>query len=676
MSWLNPGLLWLAALAAVPLILHILLRERLTRVLFPSLRFLKGEGRQLLTRRRWLENLLLALRIACVLLLIAAFARPLVGGGSGPTGTSQHEVVILLDVSRSMTIGKRMEDARREAEAVLAKSPGGALLAVATFADVGSAAVGAAKDRDDAAAMIARAAPTGAGTDALAALDRAIDSVRGSTGEIHLISDLQAIGFPRTHEPRHPPTGWTVRVHKVGGGDVQTDGAVAISGGSFPAEITPSERNLAVTARIANSGPERTVDAKLIVDGKELDRRTVHLPQDGEAVASLVGTVRAAGDHPASVSLLAAPIALPGDDSFSFVARVVDKVRVAVLDGNPSDDSASDSAYYVGMALNSGAESPYAAEIERSLGDLKGRDVAVLTAVESLGADDAKRLDAFVRAGGGLLIGLGPGIDPARFNAALGSLLPARMRAWSEGSHYLVAADATHPLVAALIGDGKSDLGAARFSGAADVMDSQDAHVVMRFDDERPALIEARRGAGTVLLFTGCLDRRASYFPLHPLFVPFIRESLRQLASRTQRSRSLAAGETVAVPAGATVVDPAGHERAVAAPTAVSLGQPGIWTVRSAAGPGPGDGAITLYAVNADARESQLAALEVAEVEKLVTAPTQVQVRAVGRGLERVLMPDEKLAAERRWNLGWWFLIALAALLPIELRLAQAASRT
>jgi hypothetical protein len=194
--------------------------------------------------------------------------------------------------------------------------------------------------------------------------------------------------------------------------------------------------------------------------------------------------------------------------------------------------------------------------------------------------------------------------------------------------------------------------------------------VVLRFDDGRPALLEARRGAGTVMLFAGCLDRRAGDFPLRPLYVPFVREAMRQLAARAAHARPLVAGESVAVPSGTVVIDPDGAKRTIAQGRSLALDEAGIWRVEA-------EGGARLYAVNADPRESQLAALEPAEVERLLAPPRQAELRQVGGGrLERVLQADERLAAEHELSIGWWLLIALAALLPIELLVAQAASRT
>src|ERR1043166_5911194 len=99
-----------AALAAVilPVLAHLLFRRRSRPVDLGTLRFLKVAVRQG-TRRRWLKRwLLLALRLACVVLLVLLFARPYRaefagGGGAGLT-------VLLIDRSASMA---RKRDGQR-----------------------------------------------------------------------------------------------------------------------------------------------------------------------------------------------------------------------------------------------------------------------------------------------------------------------------------------------------------------------------------------------------------------------------------------------------------------------------------------------------------------------------------------------------------------------------------
>ena len=76
MAFLNASLLAGGALMAIPVILHLLMRQKPRQLVFPALRFVK-ERRESNTRRLRLRHwLLLALRCAAVGLVAVALARP------------------------------------------------------------------------------------------------------------------------------------------------------------------------------------------------------------------------------------------------------------------------------------------------------------------------------------------------------------------------------------------------------------------------------------------------------------------------------------------------------------------------------------------------------------------------------------------------------------------------
>jgi len=675
MSWLNPSLLWLALLALVPLLLHFLLRERVRKLAFSAVRFLRAQSREVLARHRWLERLLTVLRMACVLLLVVGFARPFFAEGPGARGTAQHELVVMLDVSRSMLYASRFREAQEQAEKLIESAEPGTALTVVTFADESSVAVNEAPDRSAALELVKRAKPVGSSTDILGALDKVLKRLdeRNGRGELHLISDLQASGISRGRDIRRAPAGYRCRVHAIGAKTPAANEGIAVEGGAFSSDITPKDNNLTVSARIFNRGKAREVEARLVCDGKALAIKKVSLPQNGEAVVALTGTLRELGGHAGQVEVAGAPVTLPDDDHFHFVARVVNKVRVVVLRqaGPQPGEGNLDAAFYLVRALNAGADSPIQAETHDKLPPLDGVDVVILAQVPAMPAADAERLDKFLRAGGGLFAGLGENVDVAAFNGRLGRLLPARLRAWhvSDEDSFLVVADAKHPLVTHLVGEG-GDLTTARFHGSWDLKDSQGSQVILRFNDNRPALLESRCGKGIVMLLAAGLDTRAGDFPLRAMFVPFFQESVRLLLARSEQQNALAAGETIVVPAGGSIVLPDDSEQRAAGSESLSLfaTQPGIYRMKCS-------GKTTLYAVNANPGESDLAMADPLELEKMLDSAAASEIRKTASGYERVLLPGDKLAAEHRHKIGWWCLCALAVLLALELWLAGAASR-
>lgn len=192
MNFLAPWALLLSVVAAVPLLLHLLRRRTGERVEFPALRYLLRAEREHAREVRLRNLLLLLVRIALVLAIAAALARPigpLPGVGHPPTA-----VAILLDNSASTAAvvggSTLLEQEKRAARALLgAAREGDQLVLVTMDGEVRSGsreALGAALD--------SLRAMDGAG-DAVAALRRAESAVVASElpeRRVVVLTDAQA----------------------------------------------------------------------------------------------------------------------------------------------------------------------------------------------------------------------------------------------------------------------------------------------------------------------------------------------------------------------------------------------------------------------------------------------------------------------------------------------------
>src|SRR5437763_5140787 len=100
MNFLAPAFLGGLAAIAVPVIIHLINRERKVVVEFPSLMFLQRIPYRSVRRQKIRHLLLLLMRCAALALLVAAFARPFFQKRQTAIGNSgARDVVILLDRS-------------------------------------------------------------------------------------------------------------------------------------------------------------------------------------------------------------------------------------------------------------------------------------------------------------------------------------------------------------------------------------------------------------------------------------------------------------------------------------------------------------------------------------------------------------------------------------------------
>src|ERR1051325_8437585 len=117
MNFVHPLFLIGLAGAALPVIIHLLTRDRVRKVEFSTLRFFAKNSQRVLRRKKWQEMVLLALRMVMCALMGVAFARPFLGAkkDEGAGMMARRARVVLADVSGSMGRGDAGEKMKKMA---------------------------------------------------------------------------------------------------------------------------------------------------------------------------------------------------------------------------------------------------------------------------------------------------------------------------------------------------------------------------------------------------------------------------------------------------------------------------------------------------------------------------------------------------------------------------------
>src|SRR5204862_732613 len=118
MAFRTPAFLIGLSAIAIPILVHLIQREKKRVIEFPSLMFVRRIPYQSVRRRRIRHWGLLLLRAAAIALIVAAFARPFLRQGATAAAAigGAREIVVLLDDSASMGYGDhwaRAQDAAR-----------------------------------------------------------------------------------------------------------------------------------------------------------------------------------------------------------------------------------------------------------------------------------------------------------------------------------------------------------------------------------------------------------------------------------------------------------------------------------------------------------------------------------------------------------------------------------
>ena len=161
MQFVQIGMLGALAALAIPIIIHLMFRQRARPVDLGTLQFLKIVLRDNARRRKLKRWLLLALRTACLALIAFLFARPYMLATE--PGSGDRLVVILLDRSASMGLKgstRPFDQALAEARAILGRIGQGTQVEVGHFRQNGPSLREAGRPRQGRARGDGRAAPT------------------------------------------------------------------------------------------------------------------------------------------------------------------------------------------------------------------------------------------------------------------------------------------------------------------------------------------------------------------------------------------------------------------------------------------------------------------------------------------------------------------------------------
>ncbi len=517
MSFLYPVFLAGAAAAAIPIALHFLRREIAPEVPFSAVRFLRSSPVPQAERRRLRDVFLLAARVAALLLLAAAFARPyLPGAVSAAAGIR----IVAVDRSFSMAAPGRFERALTHARDAVNEAGAGERIAVIAF-DEGAEVLAEPGPAAEARAALARIEPSFRGTRYGPLFARASDLADRATGRLIVITDLQRAGWD---DGRSQAVSGLLQVELRDAGPPPPNLAV----------IRLRVHANGIVASISNSGPEPRA-GRLHVERDGRVAATAAYAAPGEAVTEVTIPFDVPGDGALSVGI---------EDQEGFAA---DNVRFLSLDAAHPDaalivaSDAAGSGMYLSRALAArprGADTDRARERDASAralatGDLSPYAAVALLSTRSLDRRGRDAIAAFVRSGGGVFVAASPDVEPVVLAAMfdLGDALSGVEDA--PGARSLSVTDLRHPIFQPFAAVGPN-LGQIRFERAWRIRPN-DWAVPARFSDGTPALLERPVGRGRLALFASDLDRRWNEFPVHASFVPFTVEAVRYVGAGADR---------------------------------------------------------------------------------------------------------------------------------------------
>ena len=533
--------------ALIPIAIHLIRRERPPKVVFGSIRFLKNTPKKLILFQHLQQWALLLLRALLISLLVFAFARPLLNQSLAKLlDADPQSAVLVIDTTLSMRYRGVFAAALAEANDFMDNLGPGDEVAIVVL---GERATVLTEFTDEPAAL-RRALDSltepslGASSirSGLALADEMLAAATFENRSITLLSDFQATGADGLEGSWKLAPGVAFTPIDVGVEETQNLTVVDVR---VPATLIDGIQADPVLARIRSSGslPVERAQVSLLIDGEVIERAAVELTDVSEKVVEFAYILEGSGERAIEVRVQGDDFI---DDNSRYAAVTIEpKVDVLVVNGEASSDWFDDEAHWFELASGSGVASPFSvtSTVPNRLTPelIQSVEVVVLLNVSDLGLQQSRVLADFVRAGGGLLVA--PGDQTSAAGSTLDSILPGRLVGSQRlriGDYRIIADfDRRHPLFAKLPVEWSS-----RFQRVWTLEAKEGAATLMRFDDASPALLDAKVGAGRVLLTAMPLDSEWGDFPLQPLYLPFVHESLNYLAARPSEPASYVIGDS------------------------------------------------------------------------------------------------------------------------------------
>jgi Aerotolerance regulator N-terminal/von Willebrand factor type A domain len=581
LGFANAPLLYALAAAGVPVVIHLLNRRKYREVSWAAMRFLLAAIRKNRRRLRVEQWLLLAIRTLIILLVVSAMAKPFLEAfGAVIAGERTHKVIVI-DGSLSMGYRSaelsRFDEAKAVATQIVKVARGGDSISVIMMGNPPTIVISnPTNNLVEVEKVIGELSQSDADVDLKAtfeAVDRVLDVSSIGQKEVIFLTDLQAASWQPLAEARdalnraiarleaRQPRSVVIDVGKPGGENH------AVTDLKLDVPVVTIGEPVLIRANLRNFGGARAdgIRARLTTDGVLGLEEPFDLPPGEDIPAVFRQQFTTPGDHLVEVFIDDDP--LERDNHRWLVVPVRESLSVLLVDGDLKAEPYQAETDYLAQALAPGEESPgqprpikveVVAEARLSSRDLAPYDTVVLCNVAQFTQDEVTVLDDFLRQGGGVVIFGGDQVVRENYNRLLyddgNGLLPAQLgptrgdAAKKEASFRFNPLGYRHPLVALYQGETEpvtSGLTQARTLQYHQLVvpKGSKAEVALAFDTGDPAVVEAHRHRGTVILVATSADAGWTNWPIHKSYAPIMQEMVLAASAGRLSQRNIRVGQ-------------------------------------------------------------------------------------------------------------------------------------
>lgn len=633
MTFVFPMVLAAAGAAVAPIIIHLILRTKPRRIVFPAMRFVRKTHQANLSKLRLKHLILLLMRMAAIVLLAALIARgQLPQWEAVEERTSPAAAAFIIDNSLSMGYVRRgqtvLSAGTRLAQQVIDSLPAGSRVGVLPTEGAGTKAAFHA-DRKVVGEQLAGVVLSCGGRPIAPALARALMLLRDvelPRKEVYVVSDMTARSWRDLAVAADKlDKEVAFAVLNVGSGE---NANIALGEVRLDCSSAPQGAEVAAEATIRAGQVGGELELRAELNGQTVGSQAVSVKPGQTVNVTATFPLRQRGVAHGRLSFQQSD-ALEADNVRYFTLEVGPPASVLIVRDPTTVGRDAQASFLMGHAIAPAPAGPERAGwISRETITADRLDAArlaeariiILTDVSALSEAQWQDLGRFVRGGGHVWVVIGPLVSPVSYNAAPAQqVLPAAFGALEDLPRRVAwrAERPSEPMLLPFAGSANPPLSEvlcrARFAlGSL----APDAHVVLRYADGRPAIVVRPAGEGSSVLWNFSPVRELSNLAGLAQFPILAQWTARVLVGGAGEQTAYISGQTasVAIPKSMKVPAISIRRPGAAADQPVAPGPqeavlnfrtdlPGHWTVTFTEGPGRVERG---FSVNGDPAESDL----------------------------------------------------------------------
>ncbi len=621
----------IGAAVLIPVIIHLIWRNKAIRVDFPAMRFLLDSKKPVSRWLRWQQLLLLLMRCLVFALLALMFARPYFSTANLLPIWEQveKEIVIIFDSSASMQITVHKINARQHLESVLAETSEKSRLTLLLAGRDNKIIIESAQATELTKKLILSKTEPGFGYGNLHSAIRQADNYLNATlninREIVIISDFQVSNWPRHKREIHLQSKARIRLLRVTGDTGENNTITQIAPPTRPGEdfragldFTPADNTakLELRLQLAKNTVAQTLVAASINGQKQFAVfKNVPLPL---------------GTQSAGLVFFENDDIFPGDNQFYFVLNQKTRIRVLAINGEKTKGVA-DELFYLRSALalkNNDFNFSETTPLGTSKMQLRSYDIILLANVRGLDQQSLRQINELVQHGGSVIFAPGDKADIKLFNKFFADLAGCKLlkKAYPEKQTFtgdkLLADDLQHILVQKTFA---GQAGTANFYQFWRLKKNDSANRILVFASGYPAVVESTPGNGKSVMLSFPLDSEWSDMPVHTEYLPFVYSLLQYCAPEKHRNPYIFVNDAISLnksfnlseDVSITFPDGKVEKKRLLSALFLDTGSPGIYTFSQA-------GRRQQVAVNIDRRESVMEFENMTAFQAKISTPGEV----------------------------------------------------